>query len=308
MRNKVISSAVFSKQSSPLQTGNNYVVITPAFNEQENIGATIHSMISQKVRPQVWIIVDDGSTDGTWKIIKSSAKLHSWIIGIRKQNIYGPKEDGLISASEAVAFLDGLKLALNVFPNPNYIVKLDADLQFSEDYFAQIFARFHAAPELGIAGGIVYEKKGAKLVRDKINKAHVRGATKIYRRECYYDIGGIRPVFGWDVVDEMFARASGWNVASLEHIYLVHLRRTASRNGRFIGWARNGYMAYYIGMSPMKMIIRSLYRLIIALDPIQSCGLAYGYFSKYIRRSERIPDSQVRRLVRQYQWGTVPQH
>jgi hypothetical protein len=184
-------------------------------------------------------------------------------------------------------------------------VKLDADLEFGPEYFKSLLDELHRDPDLGIAGGVIYEYKDDELVLEKVSKAHVRGATKIYRRDCYRDIGGVRPVFGWDVIDEMLARANGWRVQSFSHVPLTHLRRTASREGRFNGWARNGYMAYYIGMSPLRMLTRALSRLLTTGDIIQSAGLTKGYFSHFLRRTARLPDLEVRRLVKKHQWTTL---
>jgi biofilm PGA synthesis N-glycosyltransferase PgaC len=282
-----------------------YIVITPAFNEEKHIQDVIDSMISQKAQPQAWVIVDDGSFDKTWEIINSAAESYSWIKAYRRNKSRDRRNDGLLVASEAKAFLEGLNIALNTCPNPDFIVKLDADLKFSADYFTELFSQFDSAPKLGIAGGTIYEYKGSKLVREKISTAHVRGATKVYRHACYEDIAGIRPVFGWDVIDEILARTSGWDVKSFEHVHLIHHRRTASRNGRFLGWARNGYMAYYIGMTPLRMLLRCFFRLITAVDFIQSAGLAYGYFSNYFQKTKRLPDPAIRKLVRKHQWVTA---
>lgn len=282
-----------------------YIVATPAFNEEKYIQATIDSMISQKAQPQVWVIVDDGSSDKTWEIISSAAKSYSWITAYRRSKERNRGDDGLLVASEAEAFLEGLRLALDTCPNPEFIVKLDADLKFTPDYFMTLFNEFSSNPRLGITGGVIYEYKGSGLVREKTSSAHVRGATKIYRYACYEDIGGVRPVFGWDVIDEILARASGWHVTSFDHVHLIHLRQTASRGGRFTGWARNGYMAYYIGMSPLRMLLRFFYRLFVAGDIVQSCGLTYGYFHNYFRRTKRLPDPAIRKLVHQHQWITA---
>ncbi|MHC4653650.1 MAG: glycosyltransferase family 2 protein [Planctomycetota bacterium] len=279
-----------------------YIVITPAFNEEKHIEATIDSIISQKARPQVWVIVDDGSSDKTWEIIKSATISHSWIKGCRRHKETSRGNDGLLVASEAAAFLDGLRMALEACPRPDFIVKLDADLKFGPEYFTVLFNEFSSNPRLGITGGVIYEYKGSGLVRDKANSAHVRGATKIYRYACYEDIGGVRSLFGWDVIDEMIARASGWHVKSFDHAHLIHLRQTASRDGRFAGWARNGYMAYYIGMSPVRMFLRVFFRLIVTGDVTQSCGLSYGYFRNFFRRAQQLPDPSLRKLVRRHQW------
>ena len=291
--------AEYSEQKTPV-----YIVITPAFNEENNIETTINSMISQIALPKAWIIVDDGSSDKTWEIINSAAISHSWIKGCRRPKETNRGNDGLLVASEAAAFLDGLRMALETCPKPDFIVKLDADLKFGPEYFMVLFNEFNSNPRLGITGGIIYEYKGSGLVREKASSAHVRGATKIYRYACYEDIGGIRSVFGWDVIDEMFARASGWHVNSFDHVHLIHLRPTASRDGRFAGWARNGYMAYYIGMSPLRMLLRVFFRLFVAGDIVQSLGLAYGYFRNFLRNSQQLPDPEIRKIVRQHQWVT----
>lgn len=282
-----------------------YIVATPAFNEENHIETTIDSMISQITQPKVWIIVDDGSSDSTWEIISSVAESHSWIRAYRSPKETNQGNDGLLVASEAAAFLDGLRIALEICPRPDFIVKLDADLKFDSDYFSVLFNEFSTNSRLGITGGVIYEYKGSGLVREKTSSAHVRGATKIYRYACYEDIGGVRSVFGWDVIDEMLARASGWHVKSFERVHLIHLRRTASRDGRFMGWARNGYMAYYIGMSPLRTLLRVFCRLFVAGDIVQSLGLAYGYFSNYFKRTKRLQDMEIRRLVHQHQWITA---
>lgn len=298
-------TTIQGKTESAEQTVGDYVVVTPAFNERGHIQETIASMVRQLIRPALWVIVDDGSSDGTWDVVSSAAEAHAWIEGHRRERKLSEQQDGLIEASEMGAFLEGLDIASSSFECPEFIVKLDADLKLSPDYFAKLFEEFAVNPKLGIAGGVIYEYRGDALVRDKVSTAHVRGATKVYRRSCYESLHGLGAFLGWDVIDEMLARASGWDVKSFEHISLVHLRRTASRSGRFKGWTRNGYMAYYIGMSPLRIFIRALFRLITTGDITQSCGLTYGYFRNFFRRAQRLPDPSLRKLVRKHQWATV---
>ncbi len=46
-----------------------YVVISPCRNEVEYMEQTLDSMVNQTVTPNNWIIVDEGSTDGTSEIL-----------------------------------------------------------------------------------------------------------------------------------------------------------------------------------------------------------------------------------------------
>ena len=47
-----------------------YVLITPARNEAAFIEGTIKSVVAQTILPVKWVIVSDGSTDGTDEIVK----------------------------------------------------------------------------------------------------------------------------------------------------------------------------------------------------------------------------------------------
>src|SRR5690348_5073667 len=60
-----------------------YVLITPARNEAEFIEVTLKSVVSQTVLPMKWVIVSDGSTDGTDEIVKTYASKHGWIELVR---------------------------------------------------------------------------------------------------------------------------------------------------------------------------------------------------------------------------------
>ena len=56
-----------------------YVLITPARNEEKHIETLIQSMIAQTVLPVRWVIVNDGSSDATAKIVESYLQKHDWI-------------------------------------------------------------------------------------------------------------------------------------------------------------------------------------------------------------------------------------
>ncbi len=56
-----------------------YVLITPARNEAQYIELTLRSMVAQKYLPLKWVIVSDGSTDGTDDIVRRYAADNPWI-------------------------------------------------------------------------------------------------------------------------------------------------------------------------------------------------------------------------------------
>src|SRR3984885_6411659 len=60
-----------------------YVLITPARNEAQFIELCLQSVVSQTVRPVRWVIVSDGSTDGTDEIVGRYAAENTWIELVR---------------------------------------------------------------------------------------------------------------------------------------------------------------------------------------------------------------------------------
>src|SRR5215470_2193419 len=60
-----------------------YVLITPARNEAQFIELTLKSVVAQTVKPLKWVIVSDGSTDGTDEIVSKYSADYPWIELIR---------------------------------------------------------------------------------------------------------------------------------------------------------------------------------------------------------------------------------
>src|SRR5215472_7891116 len=74
-----------SSMSTPLR----YVVVTPARNEVQFIELAIKSVVAQKVRPLKWVIVSDGSTDGTDEVVEKYCVEYCWIELIRMPHRMG---------------------------------------------------------------------------------------------------------------------------------------------------------------------------------------------------------------------------
>ena len=106
-----------------------YVIITPVRDEQEYLEQTIDSVAAQTIRPSEWIVVDDGSTDATGRILREAAAKHAWLRPFQRSN------RGVRIAGGGVieAFDDGLLCIRD--PGWEYLVKMDGDLSFGVDYF-----------------------------------------------------------------------------------------------------------------------------------------------------------------------------
>ena len=58
--------------------GLRYSVVTPAWNEADNLPRLAACLDAQSVRPVTWVIVDTGSTDATRSVAADLAERHAW--------------------------------------------------------------------------------------------------------------------------------------------------------------------------------------------------------------------------------------
>jgi len=122
-----------------------YVLITPARNEVQFIEFTLQSMVGQSYRPLKWVIVSDGSTDGTDDIVRKYAADNPWI-ELRRM----PERAERHFAGKVHAFNVGYDRAKEL--NPDVIGNLDADVSIEPDHFQYLLNKFAENPEIGVGG------------------------------------------------------------------------------------------------------------------------------------------------------------
>lgn len=273
---------------------NRYVIISPVRNEEEYIEKTILSIVQQNILPDEYIIVNDGSTDKTPEIIDKYVKKYSWIKRVdRPQGKHTPGP-GVVKA-----FYSGYDQISD--SSWDFVVKLDGDLSFDANYFQTLLLEFEKNPKLGIASGVTYQPLGDKLIIDKMPEDHVRGAAKMYRKACFFEIGGLPKVLGWDTIDELKAQLAGWETRSYKNLVLVHykpigIKQTNILKRELIAGERH----YYLGYHPLFAVLRDFYRMF--QKPFLVAGLLnlVGFNMAYFLKKERIEQDLIK-LVRKKQ-------
>ena len=274
-----------------------YVVITPARNEAKFIELTIQSVVAQTVRPEKWVIVSDGSTDGTDEIVHRYSAKFSWIELVRM-----PEGSERNFAAKVHAFNAGYELLKNV--QYEVIVSLDADITFGEDYFAYLLDKLATDPALGLIGTPF--KEGANSIYDYrfVNIEHVSGACQVFRRTCFEEIGGYIPVKAGciDHIAVLSARMKGWKTRTFTDRICLHHRDmgTAQQNilaARF----KNGRKDYSIGNHPVWECSRVLYQMSKRPFILGGVMLASGYIWAMIRREPRPVSKEMMAFVRREQ-------
>ncbi len=272
-----------------------YVIITPARNEGQYLRETIECVKSQTLRPMQWVIVNDGSTDNTGEIISSAEKENRWIKGVHRPDRGFRKAGGGVIE----AFYDGYRFVAE--GEWDFIVKLDGDLSFGPDYFSSCLQRFTMDPKLGIGGGTICDKVGGILVEESMGDPpfHVRGATKIYRRECWKAIGELIQAPGWDTLDEIKANMSGWKTGTFGGLKLHQHRQTGAADGRWKNWVKNGLANYIAGYHPVFMLAKCVRRAIRTHSVTVTAGLGWGFLTGYLKRMPQAEPKLVRYVRRE---------
>jgi glycosyltransferase involved in cell wall biosynthesis len=272
-----------------------YIIITPVRNEEEYIEKTIVSVARQTIKPAEWVIVNDGSTDNTGKIIDEFSRQYPWIHTVHRENRGFRKAGGGVME----AFYDGYNsIQSREF---DFIVKLDGDLSFGEDYFEKCFREFDKDSKLGIGGGMVVHEIREKLELEEAPLFHVRGATKIYRKACWEAIGELIKAPGWDTLDEVKANMLGWKTRSFPEIILIHHRFTGQADGPWRNWVKNGTANYISGYHPLFMSFKCLKRIFQKPYVIGSIGLFYGFIEGYMKKIPQINDKKLIAYLRKQQ-------
>lgn len=271
------------------------LLITPARDEAIHLERTIRAVAAQTQRPDLWLIVDDGSTDATPAILDRAASELPFVRVLRAPEHGAGASDRLAVAAEARAF--NWALSTVDLDDYSHLGKLDADVELPAEYFERLLERFEREPELGIAGGGLLERGRNGWYLTKVPAYHVRGALKLYSRECFEAIGGIEERLGWDTIDETYARMNGFATRSLTGANARHHRPVATRGGTLRGRARHGQCAYILRYSAWWVALRSL--KVACSRPFVLSGLAffYGYTRSVARREERVEDERFRRFV-----------
>jgi glycosyltransferase involved in cell wall biosynthesis len=261
-----------------------YVLITPARNEEAFIEKTIQSMIQQTVLPMKWIIVNDGSTDGTGDIVKRYLVEHSWI-----EMVEIPQRQDRSFAKKVQSFNAGFERVKGL--EYEVIGNVDADISFDKDHLEFLLNQFKEDSTLGVAGTVFREEGGYSSESDSFEgHTHVSGQCQLFRRQCFKEIGGYVPhkAGGIDWIAVTTARMRGWRTRSFREKWFFHHRHlgTAER-GVLASLFSYGEKDYYLGGHPVWEIFRVGYRMTKKPYLIGGLVLGLGYIWAFLSRVER---------------------
>jgi len=277
-----------------------YVIITPIKNEEKFIRYTLDSICAQTLIPTEWIIVDDGSSDNSADIVKEYVLKYSWIKYI-KFELIGKRE---IGGRVVQVFNYGLQYLSTI--DYNFIVKLDGDLTLPENYFQRIAEELKNNISIGVIGGVIGMLAENKIVIEKSADYHVRGAFKAYSSNCFNKIGGLRPLMGWDGLDEFLAMYNGFEVKVLKELVVIHHRVTGTETGQLNYSKKIGKYCYDFGYDPLLTFFRAVKDGLSRKPYVLSGGYLFFFYCIYLfKGKEKLIEPSIRKYIRKFQYNRI---
>jgi glycosyltransferase involved in cell wall biosynthesis len=259
---------------------------------------TLDSVIAQSAPPARWVIVNDGSSDDTPRILAEYAGRHDWI------SIVTRADRGRRSVGPGVvdAFYAGYQA---IDPDAyDYLCKLDLDLRLPPRYFEILMQRMEADPRIATCSGKAYLERAGRLVHEGHGDENSIGASKFYRVGCFKQVGGFVRQVMWDGIDGHRCRMRGWTACSWDdpELRFVHLRpQGSSQKGILTGRMRHGYGQYFMGTGFVYMLASAASRIAEPPAVLGSAAMLWGWLRSAALRLPRYEDEEFRSYLRRYQ-------
>jgi len=189
-------------------------VVMPVFNGERFLREAVESILAQTYTHFEFVVINDGSTDGTGAILDSYAASDARV------RVYHQDNRGLVdSLNRGCAIAAGKYLAIMHADDLAVRERLEWQIEFMER---------HA--ETGVVGGAVEVIDGAGRLldcwRQPIENAEIQGAllrrnpfvhsAAMMRKEAFLSAGGYRGFFPAEDYDLWLRIAERWRLANLE--------------------------------------------------------------------------------------------
>jgi len=239
-----------------------------ARNANEGAMVVIENISNQSLKPKTFVFINDGSNDGSAKVVIEEAKRH----GINFEIVsMPPKAKGNLDTLGR-AWNNAQPLLRTLLKGEQYAATTDVDTIFPTTYFEHMVAYLDSHPDVGVVVGYVKNqpKRTFPMFTGKVFRANIMRDIKQY----------------WEVSADSFinvkALNKGYRLVILDDVAIesaqTHLH---TWKGRF----RQGRLAYYTGTSLTYVILKGLAKR----DP----QYLRGYWSERSRRIWRCRDNEI---------------
>ena len=229
-------------------------VVMPIYNEQEFLKDSIDSILNQSLEEFEFIIIDDGSTDNSEKIIKTYKDA-------RIKYIY----------SENKGMVHQFNYGISIASSP-LIARMDGDDIANSKRFEEQYKFLELHPEIHVVGSnVIFITEEGKILcerrypekNDQIEymmpiESAICHPTVMIRREVLNQVGGYNTEYDYAADHDLFLRLvlSGYNFHNIQKPLLKYRVRSLRSDTSRIG--NSNEISYKLGMDYLDRIESSL--------------------------------------------------
>jgi glycosyltransferase involved in cell wall biosynthesis len=288
VRRLVIRAPYWAARSGLFRPAASYVLVTPVHDERELLSDLAATIRAQELRPVRWVIVDDGSKDGTADELARLAHRDPWIHVVtlaRTGDADAPSRYAEVLAHGFVAAAELLEAdALTV----EYLANLDADVRCPPQLFAELLQRCERDRMIGFASCTLTEtaEDGERVAAFAHPCGAPRAAVRLWRRQCIEEIG-MQPTPHWASVTSLRARNRGWKTVVHEDLVAEVVRAYSWR-----GWRAIGDAVWFVGAHPLLVAAHAVIASARRRD-LRGVALLAGYLGSALRQRPRTGDPEL---------------
>ncbi len=269
-----------------------YVLVTPATDEAGLLDDLVVTIRTQERRPDLWVIVDGGSSDDTAHRVRRLGQRDPWIHGITM-----PASSGAAPRGRAELVVAGFRYATEQAEAdglaPRYLVNLDPDLRCAPHLLAQLIDRCDGDRNVGIGSCMVADVTDDGRVsrhRDVVDGIP-RGELRVWRRACAEEVG-MQVVARWAESTGLRARNRGWRTPVFADLS-VEAARPGVVRGAWNGFGTRGAEGWEVGLHPLLMAGEAVTASARDRD-LRGVAMLAGYVKAAISGQRRSHDPELR--------------
>jgi len=266
-----------------------YILVSAIKDEKENLSDLFYSVCNQTILPKLWVIVDDGSTDGSRQILDEvySKKDFIHIISLKESSRDLLKVYRILSI--------GINLALELLENSDiawkYLGILDGDIKLPSNYYEALINNLKKDSRIGIVSGRILSLDGKSYKDTNIDIDKPGNAARLITKRCY-DLIGFAVSPAGDSIMNIHANNRGLKTLITNEVFAYQKRQTNSVLGYWKGYIYAGYLKYFMGCTPIYAILYA-FKLLTTYPHLNSFPFIIGYFKALLKKKDKIDDTEV---------------
>ncbi len=269
-----------------------YILITPCKNEEKNIHRLVNSIKNQSIKPKLWVIVNDGSTDKTLQLLSKFKQRWIKVITLKPHK----RDMGLhLSKVHRLGFKNATSIANKNKIRYSHIGLVDADIFLEKRYFEKLIKQIKKNNYGIVSGGIYSKIKGKYVYESQYSNPNLpRGGARLWKKECFDETGGYIPAYSSDSVSNIKAKINCWKMAQLKQVKAYQIRPTDTAEGLWKGNVYRGKSAYFLHIPFYFVILKSIKKS-IKESPSNAAAYLSGYLSSLIKKEQKLKDKDIKK-------------